>query len=745
MKKRWLLAALCTLLIPVAALPQSNPGFTTGQVPTAAQWNSYFTAKQDALSLGTGVLTALGLNVSGTGAICLASGSACTGAGSNITIGTTTITGGTTARVLFDNAGVAGEYVISGTGNVAMTTNPAFTTPNLGTPSAIVLTNASALPASAMPSFGSGDVSFAAAGGAGTIANNAVTNAKAAQMAAHTIKGNNTAGTANAIDLTDTQATAELNPVVGDSGSGGTKGLVPAPGSGDAAAGKFLKADGTWAVPAGGGSGCSPGGASTNILTDNGSGACTSNADAKFVTGTITLGTNTTEAGVIKLFGGTSGNLSLKAAAAAGTNTVLTFPGGTTDFSATGGTHQVVKQSSAGGAFTVGQLACADLSDSVATCNTAVSVTAGTPNVVVTPSPGVGTFTVGTTAPINAQTGTTYVVLTGDNAKIVTLSNTSAVAVTLAQAGSAGFASGWGATFVNINTGVVTITTTTSTFNGSGSTVILPQGSSVSLASDGTNWIAAFSAVKIPGTSGGIPYYAATNELLSSGALTANKPVIGGGAGTAPSVGTTSGNTTEFGTVSGSLTSGNCIKSDASGNLVDAATTCGGGGSGIGVKIATCTAASTTCNFNALGSHDYYNLKCSGLTVSTSANIIVQVNSDSTSGHYAWAYHYGKMNGTVVTGDAGIASDTSILIANGLATTDVFDFEMNLKNLASTTLEKQMTFQTAQGSGVVAGWQTEGAGEFTVTGTAVTSIQVLTSTGTFGSGANKCTLYAYDA
>jgi hypothetical protein len=37
----------------------------------------------------------------------------------------------------------------------------------------------------------------------------------------------------------------------GDSGSGGTKGAVPAPGSGDGTA-SFLKADGTWAVPGGG-------------------------------------------------------------------------------------------------------------------------------------------------------------------------------------------------------------------------------------------------------------------------------------------------------------------------------------------------------------------------------------------------------------------------------------------------------------------------------------------------------------
>ena len=41
--------------------------------------------------------------------------------------------------------------------------------------------------------------------------------------------------------------------MVGDSGSGGTKGLAPAPAAGDAAAGKYLKADGTWAVPPGSG------------------------------------------------------------------------------------------------------------------------------------------------------------------------------------------------------------------------------------------------------------------------------------------------------------------------------------------------------------------------------------------------------------------------------------------------------------------------------------------------------------
>jgi hypothetical protein len=68
-------------------------------------------------------------------------------------------------------------------------------------------------------------------------------------MGANTLMGNNTGATANVADLTATQATAMLNPMQGDSGSGGAKGLVPAPAAGDAASGKYLSAGGGWTVP----------------------------------------------------------------------------------------------------------------------------------------------------------------------------------------------------------------------------------------------------------------------------------------------------------------------------------------------------------------------------------------------------------------------------------------------------------------------------------------------------------------
>lgn len=69
-------------------------------------------------------------------------------ASTSIAVGTTTVLGATSGYVLYNNAGVLGEYAVSGTGSVALTGSPVFTTPNLGTPSAAVLTSAIGLPVS---------------------------------------------------------------------------------------------------------------------------------------------------------------------------------------------------------------------------------------------------------------------------------------------------------------------------------------------------------------------------------------------------------------------------------------------------------------------------------------------------------------------------------------------------------------------------------------------------------------------
>jgi hypothetical protein len=100
-----------------------------------------------------------------------------------------------------------------------------------------------------------GDVTSAAGSLALTIANNAVSNVKAAQMPANTLKGNNTGATANAADLTAAQVNAML-PTFAGSGAGASKGLVPAPST-TAGTTNFLREDGTWSAPPGAGGGSS--------------------------------------------------------------------------------------------------------------------------------------------------------------------------------------------------------------------------------------------------------------------------------------------------------------------------------------------------------------------------------------------------------------------------------------------------------------------------------------------------------
>jgi len=335
--------------------------------------------------------------------------------------------------------------------------------------------------------------------------------------------------------------------------------------------------------------------------------------------------------------GSSSGTLTVQAPAAAGSNT-LTLPGGTTDFSATGGTSQVVKQTSVGGAFTVARLACADLSDAGAGCSGAaggVTSLTGTANqVLVSASTGAITLS----APQNLDTAAAFRIGSlGVNQAASTAGSVALIASTngmtmlslqrftdTSPSGSfANFKTAGGSTLFSVDiTGAVTgqkFNKLTLTAPATGATLTLADGktftvsntltftgtdsSSVAFGAGGTvaytgvdvntsgQVTATHLASALPvaqggtgltsGTSGGILAYTASGTLASSGVLAANLPVIGGGAGVAPSSGTRSGNTTTFATTSGTLTSGNCAKFDASGNVVDNGSTCGSGGGNV--------------------------------------------------------------------------------------------------------------------------------------------------------------------
>lgn len=176
-------------------------------------------------------------------------------------------------------------------------------------------------------------------------------------------------------------------------------------------------------------------------------------------------------------------------------------------------------------------------------------------------------------------------------------SNQFVTAIAATGVGSCTTAALAGAQFANQGT-----TTTLLHGNAAGS----PSWSAVSLTADvsGILPIANGGTALASGTSGGVLAFTASGTLASSGALTANNPVIGGGAGVAPSSGTRSGNTTVFATVTGSFTDGHCLQI-TSGNVVDAGGACttgGGGGTvtaGTAGQLAYYASSSTTITGNA--------------------------------------------------------------------------------------------------------------------------------------------------
>jgi len=230
----------------------------------------------------------------------------------------------------------------------------------------------------------------------------------------------------NAVNSIETDGLQTQVPIlVGDSGSGGTAGVVPAPAAGDAAAAKFLGANGSWSVPTGTGisqltgdvtAGPGSGSQVATIPNDTVTNAKLANmATATFKCRTsagtgdpedctisqakstlaiscsdltdesASCSVDTTDASNI-----TSGTLPAARIGAASidlttkvTGILPLANGGTgSDLSATGGTSQVLRQSTVGGNVSVSQLACADLSDDAASCSVdatnASNITSGT-------------------------------------------------------------------------------------------------------------------------------------------------------------------------------------------------------------------------------------------------------------------------------------------------------------------------------------------------------------------------------
>jgi hypothetical protein len=136
----------------------------------------------------------------------------------------------------------------------------------------------------------------------------------------------------------DTIAAADLPTMVGDSGSGGTKGAVPAPASGDSAAGKFLKADGSWSVPSSTTNWAAPGtigsttpnsGAFTTLTASGnvGIGTTAPNAKLQVASGQVAIDipSTLTPTGTTQTIDWNNGNVQILSLASASGNVTLTL------------------------------------------------------------------------------------------------------------------------------------------------------------------------------------------------------------------------------------------------------------------------------------------------------------------------------------------------------------------------------------------------------------------------------------
>jgi len=95
----------------------------------------------------------------------------------------------------------------------------------------------------------------------------------------------------------------------------------------------------------------------------------------------------------------------------------------------------------------------------------------------------------------NAQVGTTYAIQDGDRGKYITFSNSASVAVSIAQAGTAGnFSSGWYCYVENLGLGQVTITPAVSTINN-WPTIVVGQYQSALITTDGVNYFTRFTKI----------------------------------------------------------------------------------------------------------------------------------------------------------------------------------------------------------------------------------------------------------
>jgi hypothetical protein len=244
-------------------------------------------------------------------------------------------------------------------------------------------------------------------------------------------------------------------------------------------------------------------------------------------------------------------------------------------------------------------------------------------------------------------------------------------------------------------------------------TFTLPNASASILTSNAAVTVAQGGTGIASGTSGGVPYFFGSTTIASSGALTANQLVLGGGAGAAPtalgSLGTTT--TVLHGNASGAPTFGAVANADLTNSTIS--------GVALGSNLAALTATDTTLTFS--GSY----------TGATARTVGINLANDNV---WTGTHTFAAVKGNAGNSGTLVSGTTYTFVAADCGTTVVFTSGSAVTATIAASIVP--TFPVSCSIGVLQA----GSAKVSVNGTAVSAATLVSDggyTGTSGTAGNQ--------